>query len=328
MTTASEKKVLILGGTQFIGRQAVLSLLAAGHKVTVFNRGTSVDDLPTEVERLRGDRNLGAAGLAALSGRRWDACIDVSGYTPRQVRPTAELLSGKVDQYVYISSGAVYADQQPRPVVETHDRLPPAAEDVTEINGETYGPLKIACEDIVQEFFPGRCTILRPQIVVGPHDTQRRYSYWVQRAMLGGPLLAPGDGSDYLQVIDVRDVAKFLATVVTNNVTGTFNLSGPRIMWAEFIRALGVKEPVWVSTDRIRSAGITESELPLFRTEREPQSSKMDVSNRRAVAAGLVLTDPRSTAEDTRKWVRGRPFTPNLPPDLEAKLIRSTTVGA
>jgi 2'-hydroxyisoflavone reductase len=322
MPADAKKKVLILGGTKFIGREIVLTLQAAGHTVTTFNRGTSTDDLPPDVERVHGDRDLGVAGLAPLAGRSWDACIDVSGYTPRQVRPIAQLLADRVGQYLYISSGSVYVPDRIRPVVETNDRLPPAAEHVTIIDGDTYGPLKVACENIVQEYFPGRCTILRPQIVVGPHDTTRRYSYWIQRAMQGGPMLAPGDGSDFLQVIDVRDVARFARTVVSNNTAGIFSLSGPRITWAEFIRILGVAEPVWVSVERIRDAGITSVELPLYRAASESYTSMMDVSNQKAVAAGLTLTDPTKTAADTTDWLRGKPFVPNLTPELEARLIR------
>ena len=136
-------KILILGGTQFIGRHITLAFFAAGHAVSVLTRGLSPDDLPPEVERLHGDRDEGLAGLPALASRTWDACIDVSGYTPRQVRPSAELLRAQVQRYVFISSVSVYGDTRRRPVLETDPLLAAAAEDVTEINGETYGPLKV-----------------------------------------------------------------------------------------------------------------------------------------------------------------------------------------
>src|SRR5262249_44862145 len=158
--------------------------------------------------------------------------VDVSGYTPRQVRASAERLRDRVKRYLFISAVSVYGDPDRRPVRETHPLLPPAAEEVTEVNGETYGPLKVACEQIVQETYGERGTLLRPQIVAGPHDPSGRYSYWVNRAARGGEMLAPGDGSDHVQVIDARDLARFTVKVTENALGGAFNLAGPRITWA------------------------------------------------------------------------------------------------
>jgi 2'-hydroxyisoflavone reductase len=128
--------VLILGGTQFVGRHIVEALLAGGHKVSILTRGKSPDELPTQVERLRGDRDAGVLGLEALMGRSWDACVDVSGYTPRQVRPSAERLCARVKRYAFVSAVSVYGDPVHRPVRETHPRMPPADEDVTEVDGK------------------------------------------------------------------------------------------------------------------------------------------------------------------------------------------------
>jgi len=314
-------KVLILGGTQFIGRQIVETLLASGHAVSTFTRGKSPDDLPVEVERLRGDRDEGASGLAALKGRSWDVCIDVSGYTPRQVRPSAEILCANVKRYVFMSAVSVYGDPQDRPVLETHPRLPPAAEDVTEIDADTYGPLKVACENIVQQTYGDRCALLRPQIVVGLRDDRARLQYWVQRAVEGGKMLAPGDGYDHLQVIDVRDVARFVQTVVENHLSGAFNLSGPRLTWSEFMKLLGAKNIVWVPAEIIRSASVTEFELPLFRSEHGPRSGLMDVSNELALAAGLSLTAPADTIRNLQAFLRDKNLTPSLSREREVELI-------
>lgn len=313
--------VLILGGTQFVGRHIVEDLLAAGHRVSILNRGKSQDDLPTHVERLRGDRDDGVVGLDALTGRSWDVCVDVSGYTPRQVRPSAEKLRERVQRYVFVSAVSVYGDPDDRPVRETHPRMPPAAENVTDVNGETYGPLKVTCEDIVQQIYAERCTLLRPQIVVGPHDPSGRYGYWVQRAMQGGEMLAPGDGSDHVQVIDAHDLARFTRTVIEYDLGGSFNLAGPRLTWAEFMRILGADHSVWVPAEIINAAGLRFFELPLFRPERGPRSSLMDVSNERARVAGLTLTDPEVTARNVRAWLRGRDETLALSPEREAELI-------
>lgn len=319
--------VLVLGGTQFIGRRTATALLAAGHSVTILNRGRTPDGLPREVERLRGDRDQGVAGLDALSRRRWDACIDVSGYTPRQVRSSAERLRASIERYVFISAVSVYGEPRERPVLETHPRQPPVGEDVIEVTAETYGGLKVTCEDIVQGLYGDRSTLLRPQVVVGPYEPREQLIYWVHRAARGGEMLAPGDGSDHVQVIDVGDVARFTVKVIENDLSGSFNLSGPRLSWAEFMRVLGARDLVWVPAEVIEAAGLTFVELPLYRPECGPRASLMHVSNQRAMAAGLTLTDPEVTVRDVRTWLRGRRPSAGLPPEREAELIRIAHQG-
>jgi 2'-hydroxyisoflavone reductase len=313
--------VLVLGGTQFVGRHIVQALLKAGHFVSILNRGKSPDELPGEVERLRGDRDVGLPGLQAIRGRSWDACVDVSGYTARQVRPSAETLRERVTHYVFISAISVYGDPQDRPVRETHSRVSPVGEDVTEVDGETYARLKVACEDIVEGIYANRCTLLRPQIVAGPFDLRDRYSYWLRRVEQGGDMLAPGDGSDHLQVIDARDVARFVCTVIENALTGPFNLAGPRFTWAEFMKIMGARNVIWVAAEVIKALGVTEFELPLFRPENGLRAGLMDVSNERAVGAGLTLTAPRDTIAYTVAWVRGASLSPALSPQREVELI-------
>ncbi|MEO8386040.1 MAG: NAD-dependent epimerase/dehydratase family protein [Betaproteobacteria bacterium] len=315
-------RILVLGGTQFIGRHIVEALLAAGHTVSILTRGVTVDHLPAAVERLRGDRDQGAAGLNALAGRTWDACVDVSGYTPRQVRASAELLEPYVLRYVFISAVSIYGDPDQRPVMETYHRLPPATDDVTEITGETYGPLKVACENIVLNIYDERCTLIRPQVVVGPYDVSGRYTYWLQRAQQGGEMLAPGDGTDHVQFIDVRDVARFVTKVIEQDLCGSFNLAGPRLTWQAFMKLMGAENIEWVSAEIIAAAGLTFVELPLFRAEGSPRSSLMDVSNARALRAGLKLTDPAVTARDMRDWSIGRDLPNALPPEREKILIQ------
>jgi 2'-hydroxyisoflavone reductase len=315
-------RILVLGGTQFIGRHIVETLLPAGHTVSILTRGVTDDKLPANVERLRGDRDQGATGLTALMGRTWDACVDVSGYTPRQVRTSAELLASKISRYVYVSAVSVYGDPNQRPVMETYHRVPPAGEDVTEITSETYGPLKVACENIVHDIYDERCTLLRPQVVVGPHDTSGRYAYWLQRAMQHGEMLAPGDGTDHVQFIDARDVARFVTTVIERDHCGSFNLAGPRMTWQAFMKLLAAENFVWVSAEIIRDAGLTFNELPLYRHQTGARSSLMDVSNARAVRAGLTLTDPYVTANDMRTWLEGKDPVTALSAEREAALIQ------
>lgn len=313
--------ILILGGTQFVGRHIVEACLKAGHRISILTRGKTADELPVEIERLHGDRNEGTSGLAALADRSWDACVDVSGYTPRQVRASVEQLHQNVKHYVFISTVSVYGDLEAHPVHETHPLLPPAAEDVTEINGTTYGPLKVTCENIVTEVYGEQCTLLRPQIVAGPYDHTARYAYWVHRVAQGGAMLAPGDGSDHVQVIDARDLANFTVKVLEDSLSGVFNLSGPRITWAEFIKVLGAENPVWVDTATLRSTDLAFAELPLFIPADDTASSLMNVSNERAKAAGLKLTDPTVTAQDTHAWSRKVALSHVLPPERRAKLL-------
>ncbi|HSY16909.1 MAG TPA: NAD-dependent epimerase/dehydratase family protein [Candidatus Acidoferrales bacterium] len=314
-------KILILGGTRFIGRHIVETLLEAGHKVSILTRGKTRDELPRQVERLEGDRDAGAEGLKALAGRRWDACVDVSGYTPRQVRPSAERLRERVRRYVFISTASVYGDTQERPVREDCPRMEPISEEVTEVNGETYGRLKVTCEDLVQKIYGERCALLRPQIVVGPHDPTGRYPYWVRRAGQGGEMLAPGDGGDHVQVIDVRDLAWFVVSAIERDLGGAFNVAGPRFTWAKFIKMLGAKNVVWVPTEVILAAGIAQFELPIFRPERGQYSALMDLSNDKAQAAGLMLTAAEETIQDVRKAIAGWAEPPLFSREREAELI-------
>jgi len=324
--TKSQRNVLVLGGTQFVGRHIVEALLVAGHRVSVFTRGRTPDELPDTVERLHGDRSEGQAGLKALQGRTWDACVDVSGYLPGAVRASAELLQDVVRHYVFISTVSVYAEPGRHPIREDDPLLPPAARDLTEVTGETYGPLKVTCERVVVEVFGERATLLRPQIVAGPHDPTGRYTYWVDRVAAGGDFLAPGDGSDFVQLIDARDLARFTVTVLEENLPGVFNLAGPRLTWEEFVDVLrqgsaSDARPVWVDSATLEAQGLGWNELPVYLPAQSEQGGLMNVSNERARAAGLTLTDPVTTARDTRAWSSGRPHKTFLTREQETQVL-------
>lgn len=249
--------------------------------------------------------------------------MDVSGYTPRQVRASAEELRGHVGRYVFVSTVSVYAEPERHPVREDDPLSPPAAEDVTEVSGQTYGPLKVTCENIVRELYGDHCTVLRPQIVAGPFDHTARYPYWVDRAARGGQVLAPGDGSDFLQVIDARDLARFTVKVVEDGIDGVFNLAGPRIGWADFMTVLGVSEPVWVDAKTLETNGLGFKELPVYIPAGGEQGGLMDVDNARAVAAGLTLSDPAVTAQDTRAWSKNADLNYALTPEREREILAS-----
>lgn len=317
--------ILVLGGTQFVGRHIVEAFLAAGHEVSILTRGKSADELPSQVERLHGDRDQGPEGLSALIDRQWNACVDVSGYTPGQVRASAELLRDRVGQYVFISTVSVYAEPGRHPVREDDPLQAPAAEDVTEVTGETYGPLKVTCERIVQDVYGENCAILRPQIVAGPYDHTARYPYWVDRAGRGGEMLAPGDGSDHVQVIDARDQARFTVKVVEEKISGIFNLAGPRLSWSDFMDVLGAGQPRWLSRETLQSHGLGHRELPIYLPEHSEQGGLMDVSPEKALAAGLVHTAPSATAADTRAWSQTAGLSYALTPEREKEVLNAVS---
>ncbi len=202
--------ILILGGTRFIGLHMTALALERGHKLTFFNRGKTHTDRFPEIERIQGDRN---GQIDGLKDRKWDVVIDNSGYVPRHVRASAELLAPNVRQYVFTSSISVYPNfAEPRdeksPVGKLQD------ETVEKVDGETYGPLKALCEQAVEKALPGRTTMIRPGLIVGPDDNTDRFTYWPARAARGGEFIAPGAPGDAFQIIDVRDLAAFTLKAV------------------------------------------------------------------------------------------------------------------
>ncbi len=215
-------RLLVLGGTKFLGRAAVEAALADGHEVTLFNRGETLPELFPDAEKLRGDRD---GDLSALEGREWDAVIDPSGYVPRVVRASAELLQGSVGHYLFVSSASVYAEpyepgfDETAPTVALED---PASEEIL----RDYGGLKAACELVVAEVFPGAHTNVRAGLIVGPNDRSGRFTYWPLRISLGGEVLAPAPQERLVQFIDVRDLGAWLVEACERGASGAFNASG------------------------------------------------------------------------------------------------------
>ncbi len=291
----------------------------------MLSRGGQPAALPDGVDHLTGDREGPNHGLGALRGRTWDACVDLSGYLPRSVRASVEALPD-VRRYVYVSAVATYRDPPAGPVTEAFPQraLVPddAAQCVADLDNRTYGPFKVRCEGLVQAAFGPRATVLRPQVVTGPGDPTRRYPDGLARAARPGPMLAPGTGQDHLQVIDVRDVARFTRRVLEEDLGGAFNLAGPRLPWAEFIGLTGAPDPVWIGADRLEAAGLTLSKLPLFRPAGSPLAGLMHVSSDRAQAAGLTLTDPLTTIRDTTPTALRTDHPDALSPQEEAALLR------
>ena len=305
-------KLLVLGGTKFLGRAAVEAALARGDEVTLFNRGETNPELFPEAEKLRGDRD---GGLSALEGREWDAVIDPSGYVPRVVRASAELLRGSVGHYVFVSSASVYAEpyvpgfDESAPTVELED---PESEDVI---GD-YGALKAACERVDGEVFPEASTNVRAGLIIGPHDQSGRFTYWPLRISLGGPVLAPAPPEQLVQFVDVRDLGAWLVDAAARRVAGTFNATGEPIRLDTVLAACGDAELVWVDEQFLLDQGIGPwMELPLWVPREAAAFLQMSVAA--AVAAGLRFRPVEETARDTLAWAR----------EVGAGLVAETTYG-
>lgn len=302
-------RLLILGGTLFLGRHLVDVALERGHEVTLFNRGVTAPGLFADVEQIHGDREH---DLGRLEGRNWDAVIDTSGYVPRVVRATAERLSDAVEHYTFVSSISVYGTYE-QPGVAEDAPLPPLPEPGSEDVERYYGELKAACEREVQEVFGERALIARPGLIVGPHDPTERFTYWVARMAAGGRVLAPAAPEQPVQLIDARDLAAWL---LNTSEGGLFNLTGPATALTfgemlERIRAVvnPAAEITWVDEGALAEAGVEPwSDLPLWLDlPRHPELRGFlaaDIS--RALGSGLSLRPLEDTVADTLAWVRER----------------------
>jgi 2'-hydroxyisoflavone reductase len=326
-------QVLVLGGTRFVGRHIVEAALAAGHEPTVFHRGQTGADLFPNVEHVHGDRD---GDLSALEGRAWDAAIDVSGYLPRLVRASARLLAGAVGHATFVSSVSVFADEQAMgqdetaPLLELED---PETEDVE----AHYGGLKVRCEHEMEAAFPGRALIVRPGLVAGPHDPTDRFTYWVRRVARGGRVLAPDAPDVRIQLIDARDLGRWIVEMAERQATGTYVATGPaspltlgEVMTA--CRRVSGSDATftWLPQDFLLEAGVQPwSEVPLWLPAPDNGLLWMDV--RKAIAAGLTFRPLEETVRDTLAWdseVPDRPLGAGLPADREAVLLSAWERGS
>ena len=330
---AQKLRVLILGGTGFLGPHFVEALQAGGHDVTLFNRGKSNPGLFKHLETLIGDRD---GQLAALKGRDWDVVIDDSGYVPRHVQLTADLLKDHVRQYIYVSSISVYGTF-PKPGLNEDDAVAtPPDPKVEEVNGETYGGLKAGCEHVVESTYGARSTIVRPHIVVGPGDSTDRFTYWVARVARGGQVLAPGSSNDPLQFIDVRDLAAFMRRCAEQRPPGRFNACTPPGVHTigellETCKRVSSSNAMftWADATFIQANGLMEKgEIPMWVPPNGPRANALLVSSARAVQQGLRFHDLETTVRDTLEWFNKRPaeqrqkLATGLTPEREAELLK------
>jgi 2'-hydroxyisoflavone reductase len=320
-------KLLVLGGTRFLGRHLVESALRAGHTPTLFNRGESAPDLFPEVDQIRGDRD---GGLDALDGRTWDAVVDTCGYVPRLVGEAARRLADRCGHYAFISSISVYREfrsgmGEDEPLCELED---PATEEVT---GDTYGGLKAACERAAEEAMPGRVLQVRAGLIVGPHDPTDRFTYWVRRIAVGGRVLVPAPRNRPLQFIHAADLAAWVLSMAERGRAGTFNATGPAVphtmedLVAACAEAGGNPvDPVWVEDRRLIEAGLAPwTELTLVTDPEERGVFEVDVS--RAIAEGLAARPLLRTVRETLAWDMSRPpgtaLVAGIPPAKEVDLL-------
>ncbi len=336
---SSEKSLLILGGTGFLGPHVVESALARGYTVTLFNRGKTNAHLFPELEKLRGDRDGGLDELRAAvdGGRRWGAVIDTSGYVPRIVRDSATLLAPATDHYVFISSISVFAETDKVGLDESSAVAVLEDPTVEEVTGETYGALKALCEAAAEEAMPGRTTNVRPGLIVGPGDPTDRYTYWPARLDRGGTTIAPGRPEDPVQFIDARDLAAWLVTCVEAGHVGVYNATGPAeqttigALIEECRAAAGSDaELVWIDADFLAEREVLPwVHMPVWIPPESPEGGIGQVSIAKALAAGLSLRPGRETAEDTLLYWRGLPeerrATPRagLDPAKEAEVLEA-----
>jgi 2'-hydroxyisoflavone reductase len=312
-------RILVLGGTSFVGRAIVEDALSHGADVTLFGRGRTGADLFPEVPRLVGDRDTG--NYAALKAASWDAVVDVSGYVPRHVGQAMDALGDRVPRYLFISSHAVYDDTKIGPgSTEDAPRRPPVR-DTEELFDETYGPLKVACEDdVVARFGPG-ATIVRPGKVAGPHDWQDGLTYWVRRASRGGPVAVPGDPAQPVQVIDARDLGRLVIQLIADDRAGAFHAVGPPdpVTIGELVGICASAAGTTVQVVRVPA----ETAPPLFPLIKENWASQQR-SAARARAAGMRATPLAVTAADVLAWDRERgepPLQRGFTPEHEAAVL-------
>jgi 2'-hydroxyisoflavone reductase len=305
-------RILIIGGTRFLGRHLVEAALARSHQVTLFNRGKSNPDLFPQLETIVGDREK---DIARLNSQIWDAVIDTSGYVPRIVRLSADVLKENVSRYVFISSISVYEDFRKVGIDESDPVGKIQDETVEEITGETYGPLKALCEKAVQQIYGERALIVRPGLIVGPHDPTDRFTYWPVRVAGGGDVLAPEKPEAPIQIIDVRDLAEFIIRLIQDNGSGVYHATGPDYELT-LGKLLEVSKRVsgsdanfrWASVEFLNQHKVEAwSDMPTWVPDDEEGAgfSRVDIS--KPITAGLRFRPLEETVRDTLEWAQTRP---------------------
>jgi 2'-hydroxyisoflavone reductase len=333
--SAGGLRILVLGGTGFLGPAVVEAAQARGHKVTIFNRGRREKYFgsPENVEHLYGNRDprkhsgfnvvdgkevedeSSPLGLSELEGKKWDAVIDNSGYVPRIVKASAELLAPNVGQYLFVSSVSAYKSNEKAWEDESGEVGTMSDPTIEEMGKqfENYGPLKVLCEQAAENAMPGRVTNVRPGYIVGPGDTTDRFTYWPVRASKGGEMLCPGTPQDPVQFIDVRDLAEFMILCLEKKTVGLFNATGPDKEYTNgplleacraASKATGGQDPTltWVPYDFMEKNGLPAGSLPILLPSEGETAGFHRRSVAKAVAAGLKFRTAEETCTALLKW--------------------------
>ncbi|HEY9731974.1 MAG TPA: NAD-dependent epimerase/dehydratase family protein [Drouetiella sp.] len=300
-------KILVIGGTIFVGRHIVEAALRRGHEVSLFNRGRTEATLFNDVEKITGDR---FESLDKLANRHWDVIIDTSAYVPRAVSKSCEELKSNCDSYVFISTGSVYKDKSKPGIREDNETLIPKNPDSLEWSDETYGEMKSGCEGVVQNIFAERALIIRPGVVVGPHDPTDRFTYWAVRVQAGGSVLAPGAPDYPVQFIDGRDLGEWTILLCESKARGIFNAIGPdyKLTMSKLLNdcknaAGSDAEFVWVSDQKLLQLKVEPwSDMPFWIPANSETSGMALRDNSKAIKSGLTFRALRETIADTLDW--------------------------
>ncbi len=298
-------KILILGGTNFLGPHLVEEMQSRGHEITLFNRGTQNPSFFPDVEQLHGNREN---DLSALEGRKWDAIIDTCGYIPRIVEVSSRVLKDATKHYTFISSISAYENFHHIGIDETYPLAQLDVPDKEEITEKTYGALKAGCEQVIQSYFSDRALIVRPGLIVGPYDHTDRFTYWPVRIKEGGIVLAPGNPRQNVQFIDVRDLACWIIDMIEKQATGIFNATGQKMTFETFLAecqevsktAVNVE---WVSEDFLLEHKVQDwTELPLWVSKERNMPGFLSINIDKAVSAGLKFRPLSETIAATLDW--------------------------
>ena len=313
--------ILVIGGTSFVGRHIVEAAVLKGHQVTLFNRGISNPAAFPGLRHITGDRRKDAGKLA---GQKWDVVIDTCAYSTTDLAPVLEKIAAS--RYVFVSTISVYSDYGNGAPTETSAVLdnPP---DSDEVNGKSYGPLKVEAEKMVIDAFGSRALIIRPSIVAGPYDPTDRFTFWVKKLSESGQAMIPGSKDRKVQWIDARDLAAFVIAQIEAGNGGTFNVAADAINMEEFVNAVGTGEAdlVWVDDAFLLNEGIEPFQLPLWiPVSDEHPEGFIAVGNSSAKRAGLQCRTASETASDIREWLnlqKGRQLKAGLSREIEVELL-------
>jgi 2'-hydroxyisoflavone reductase len=324
-------RILIMGGTRFVGRHITQAAIDGGHDVTLFHRGQTGPDLFPAAGHLLGDRNS-AGDLAAAGGGQWDATVDVNAYLPRQVRALAGALGGRGGHQLFISTTSVYRTPVASGYRENAPLIELAEPIVEKFTLETYGGLKVACERAVTELHGAGSTVIRPTYVIGPHDYSGRFTWWVNRIARGGEVLAPGDADDPIQVIDARDMASWAVSLLEDSVAGIFHAVSPPppFGFGQLLEVIAARVAppgttlTWVAKDYLLARGLDDAALPLWPggdSERDINAA----SPAAALAAGLATRPLSQSIDEIREAEQhspaARPDGVGITPEREAELL-------